>query len=177
MLVTMGTSIGVSRSVSRDEAVAALFASQYRRLLSLATIVLGDRAAAEDAVQEAFIKLHRSWDRIRDLDAAPAYMRSIVMNTSRSGLRKLRVASRYAAPPGVDAASAEEKTVLREDQQEVLDAIRALPRRQRECITLRYYLDLSEKEIAQTLGISQGSVKSNTSRGMTALAAALEVSQ
>jgi RNA polymerase sigma factor (sigma-70 family) len=61
-----------------------------------------------------------------------------------------------------------------DDQQDVLDAMRSLPRRQRECLVLRYYLDLSESEIASTLGISNGSVKSHASRGLAALAKRLE---
>ncbi len=64
--------------------------------------------------------------------------------------------------------------VLLDDQQEVLEAMRSLPRRQRECLVLRYYLDLSESEIASTLGISNGSVKSHASRGLAALAKHLE---
>ena len=70
--------------------------------------------------------------------------------------------------------SAEERVVLLDDQQDVLDAMRTLPRRQRECLVLRYYLELSENEIAATLGISNGSVKSHSSRGLAALARRLE---
>ena len=70
--------------------------------------------------------------------------------------------------------SPEEHALLRDDHQEVLDALRTLPRRQRECLVLRYYLDLSEAEIASTLGISNGSVKSHSSRGLAAVPRHLE---
>ena len=175
MLGTMSIStIQPAVAVDRDRAVEELFATEYTSLLRLSTLVLGDRASAEDAVQDAFVKLHRSFDRIRDLDAAPAYLRSIVMNTSRSGLRRLRVASKYAPPVVPDSHSAEDGSMQREEHRRVIDALQTLPRRQRECIAMRYYLGLSEREIAETLGISPGSVKSHTSRGMSALAALLE---
>jgi RNA polymerase sigma factor (sigma-70 family) len=84
------------------------------------------------------------------------------------------VARRRVEPVSTAGISAEEHVVLMDDQQDVLDAMRALPRRQRECLVLRYYLDLSEAEIASTLGISNGSVKSHASRGLAALARRLE---
>jgi len=175
MLGTMSSStIQPAATVDRHRAVEDLFAAEYTSLLRLATLVLGDRASAEDAVQEAFVKLHRSWDRIRDLDAAPAYLRSIVLNTSRSGLRRLRTASKYQPQVVPDSRSAEDGSMQREEHRRVIEALQTLPRRQRECIAMRYYLNLSEREIAETLGISQGSVKSHTSRGMSALAALLE---
>ncbi len=65
---------------------------------------------------------------------------------------------------------------MREDQQQVLDALRSLPARQRDCLVLRYYEDMSEAQIADTLGISKGSVKTHTSRGMAALGKLLEAS-
>ena len=167
-------SVSTIRADGRDAAVEELFATQYTSLLRLATLVLGDRSAAEDAVQDAFIKLHRSWHRINDLDAAPAYLRSIVMNNSRSGLRRVRVASKYASKVAPASDSAEDGSMQRAEAQRVVDALQTLPRRQRECIALRYYLGCREREVAETLGISLGSVKSHTSRGMAALAALLE---
>jgi RNA polymerase sigma factor (sigma-70 family) len=102
------------------------------------------------------------------------YLRATVMNLARSRMRRRLVARRRVEPAVRPAMSAEEHTLLLADQQEVLDAVRALPRRQRECLVLRYYLDLSETEIASTLGISNGSVKSHSSRGLAALAQRLE---
>ncbi|MCZ7535399.1 MAG: SigE family RNA polymerase sigma factor [Acidimicrobiia bacterium] len=160
--------------MDRDEALSDLYQDHYRSLVRLAAILVDDREAAEDVVQDAFVKAYRSWGRLKDPAAAPAYLRSIVLNTARSGLRRRLVAARHrpAAPP--PTAAADESVLLSEDRREVLDALRALPRRQRECLTLRYYLDCSEAEIAATLGISTGSVKSHASRGLAALAGRLE---
>jgi RNA polymerase sigma factor (sigma-70 family) len=102
------------------------------------------------------------------------YLRATVMNLARSRMRRRLVARRRVEPVSAVSASPEEHAVLLSDQQDVLDAVRALPRRQRECIVLRYYLDLSEAEIASTLGISAGSVKSHSHRGLAALARRLE---
>lgn len=158
----------------RDVNLHDLYVAHYRSLVRLAWLLLGDRGSAEDAAQDAFVQLHRSWDRLRDPSAAPAYLRSTVVNLARSRLRRRLVARRHAPVPFPNAASAEEGAAGREDEREVLAVLRALPRRQRECLALRYYLDLSEAEIAATLGISTGSVKSHSHRGMAALASKLE---
>ena len=160
--------------VDRDEALRDLYQDHYRSLVRLAALLVDDRESAEDVVQDAFVKAYRSWERMRDPAAAPAYLRSIVLNTARSGLRRRLVAARNRPSPAPDAAPADEPALLSEDRREVLEALRSLPRRQRECLTLRYYLDCSEAEIAETLGISKGSVKSHASRGLAALAGRLE---
>lgn len=174
----MINAVSISRADAvddRDAALHELFEGHYRSLLRLAALLVDDRETAEDVVQDAFVKLHRAWGRIQDPDAAPAYLRSVVLNTARSRLRRRLVAARHRndAPPGI-AGAADEGALLREDQREVLDALATLPRRQRECLVLRYYLDLSESEIAATLGISNGSVKAYASRGLDALATLLE---
>jgi RNA polymerase sigma-70 factor (sigma-E family) len=158
----------------RDEHLHDLYVAHYRSLVRLACVLLDDPGAGEDVAQDAFVRLHRSWNRLRDPSAAPAYLRSTVVNLARSGLRRRLVARRHAPTPFPNAASAEEGAAGRDDEREVLAALRALPRRQRECLTLRYYLDLSEADIAATLGISTGSVKSHSHRGLAALASKLE---
>ena len=150
----------------RDEALRWLFEEQYASLVRLAALLTDDRETAEDVVQEAFVRMYRAWDRVREVSAAPAYLRSIVLNLARSGLRRKRMARRRGRGAQADAASAEDDALIREDQRVVLAALRSLPRRQRECLTLRYYQDLSEAEIAEGLGISAGSVKSHSSRGI-----------
>jgi RNA polymerase sigma-70 factor (sigma-E family) len=155
----------------RDEALTCIYRAEYRRLVRLACLLLDDRGAGEETVQEAFIRLHRHWARVQD---APAYLRSTVLNLARSRLRRRLVARKHQPTPRPNAVSAEAHAVLSEDQREVIAALRGLPRRQRECLVLRYYLELSEAEIASTLGISAGSVKSHTHRGLAALAAKLD---
>jgi RNA polymerase sigma-70 factor (sigma-E family) len=155
----------------RDVALAALHREHYAGLVRLACLLLDDRGAGEEVVQEAFVRVHGSWARV---DRPLTYLRATVLNLSRSRMRRRLVARRRVEPVTPPATSPEEHVVLLADQQEVLDAVRALPRRQRECIVLRYYLDLSEAEIASTLGISAGSVKSHSHRGLAALEKRLE---
>ena len=164
----------VAIRTDRDDGLRQLFESQYHALVRLACLLLDDRGLGEEIVQDAFVKLHGSWDRIADPAAAPAYLRSTVLNLARSRMRRRLVARKHepvALPP---TASAEERVMLREDQAEVLNALRALPTRQRECLALRYYFELSEAEIAAVLAISAGSVKTHTHRGRNALAEKLE---
>ena len=163
--------------VGADAALSELHRSHYRRCLRLAAMLVDDPASAEDVVQEAFVNVYRSWDKVRSLDAAPAYLRSAVLNTARSRLRRRQTAAKHpVAPPGV-AAGADHYVVANERQQHLIEALRALPRRQRECVTLRYYEELSEQETSVALGVSIGAVKSNTSRGLAALASYMEDSR
>jgi len=157
-----------------DALVAALFAAEAPRLVSLASFFVEDRTAAEDLVQEAFIRLARSTHRIRDPERAAAYLRSIVINLARDHNRRGLVSLRHRPPAVLDEPSAEETAAARESRTEVVDALRGLPHRQRDCLVLRYYLDLPVEEIAATLGISANSVKTHLQRGMRALANTLE---
>ncbi len=160
----------------RDRLLSELYQEHYRSLVRLAATLLDRRELAEEVVQEAFIKLHRKLDKVRDLERADAYLRSIVMNLARSKMRRRQVARKHQPDPLPDAPGADVGVVVREDQQQVLDALRSLPARQRDCLVLRYYEDMSEAEIADTLGISKGSVKTHTSRGVAALGTTLEAS-
>jgi len=91
-------------------------------------------------------------------------------------MRHRTVVERHQPDPLLDADSAERGAVLAETSSEVMGALRRLPQRQREVLVLRYYLDLSEAQIAHTLGVSRGAVKSHASRGMSALRLSLELS-
>jgi len=160
-----------------DEQLADLYRQHYRSLVRLAALLLDDRAASEEVVQDAFVKLHQSWDRVADPTKRVAYLRSVVLNGARTrGRRRQARARLQIVDPGF-AESAETGAIRAEDHREVLVALRSLPGRQRDCLVLRYYLDLSEASIAETLGISPGSVKTHTHRGMASLARALEPRQ
>jgi RNA polymerase sigma-70 factor (sigma-E family) len=165
-------------AVRRDEAVGGelvdLYREHYAGLVRLASLLLHDVAAAEDVTQDAFAKVHLAWDRIREPAKALAYVRSAVLNGARSHARHLHVVDRNRPEPRRDAQSAEAGALAGEEHREVIAALRALPTRQRECLALRYYLGLSEAEIAETLGISAGSVKTHTYRGLAALEQTLE---
>ena len=159
---------------SEDEAIAALFHEHGRSLVRLARLFADDRNAAEDLVQEAFLRLRRSFHRIESPDRTAAYLRSIVLNLARDHNRRGLMSLRHRMPEPESGLSAEDRIVIREDQQQVIDALQALPRRQRDCVTLRYYLDLSIPDIAMTLGISVNSVKTHLQRGMAVLETRLE---
>ena len=152
-----------------DEAVTALYVSSYRPMVRLAVLLVGSAVEAEELVQDSFVALHGRWWRLRDHDRALAYLRSTVVNRCRSALRHRRVVDRHLPAPLDDAPSAEHAVLTRAARGEVVAALHRLPTRQREVLVLRYYGDLSEAEIATTLGISRGAVKSHASRGMAAL--------
>ncbi len=149
------------------QGVTALYQAHALGLIRLAVIMLGDRPTAEDVVQDAFAGLYRRWHALTDTGKALSYVRSSVLNGARSALRQR---ARQPASPGDPAAeSAEAAALLSEEHREVLAAIRRLPDRQREALVLRYYLELDEEDIAQSMGISRGTVKSTTSRAIAAL--------
>lgn len=157
-----------------DEAVTALYRVHAGGLRRLAVLLVDDPETAEDVVQDAFVRLHRRWLALRDPDKALAYLRTSVVNGSRSRLRRRRTERRFVPPP-VDNYPSAEHTVLRTaDLRAVREGLVQLPRRQREVLVLRYYLDLPEAEIADALGISRGSVKSHSARGIATLAARME---
>ena len=173
----LDTSDAVDPAADVDPAspdVLALFAREAASLTRLARFYLDDRTAAEDLVQEAFIRLSRSAGRIRRGGNPAAYLRSIVINLARDHNRRGLVSLRHRPSAHADAPSAEEDAHARAERQEVIDALRALPRRQRDCVTLRYYLDLSIADIAETLGLSSNTVKTHLHRGLASLAQTLE---
>ena len=153
-------------------AVTELYAGHALGLVRLAVLLVGDRASAEDVVQDAFLGLYRRWDQLPDTSAPLAYLRVSVLNGCRTVLRgrsrSLRASATAAAEPP-PAESAEARALLSEEQRTVALALRRLPVRQREALVLRYYLDLSEQEIAAAMGISRGTVKSATSRALAAI--------
>ena len=116
----------------------------------------------------------RGTRHLRGDDALP-YLRAAVLNGCRSQLRRRAIARRFAGTSGkpleqVTCGSAEQELIRAEERRRVLGALAALPSRRREVLVLRYYLGLSEAEIAKVLGISTGTVKSTAARGLAALA-------
>ena len=166
----------VTEQWDADEAVTQLYTAHYRSLVRLSALMLRDSAVAEEVVQDAFVAMHGRWRKLRDPDKALAYLRQSVANGSRSVLRRRTVADRHLArqPSPAAVASAEHSVMSTVEHDEVLVALRQLPERQRETLVLRYYGELSEAEIATTMGISRGAVKSHASRGMAALRSTLE---
>jgi RNA polymerase sigma factor (sigma-70 family) len=156
-----------------DALVVRLFEEEGQALVRLVRLFVDDRNAAEDLVQEGFIRLARSAHRIKDESKAAAYLRSIVLNLARDHNRRGLVSLRHHLPLDDRRASTEDTIVLRDDQQAVIDVLRDLPHRQRDCIVLRYYEELGIDDIAASLGISRNSVKTHLRRGLAAMERAL----
>jgi len=146
-----------------------LYRTHRMRLVRLAVLLVDEPATAEDVVQEAFTGLHRHWSNLRDSGAALGYLRTAVVNGSRSVLRRRKTARDYTPPHQVNARSAESLAMLSAEHQAVVSALSKLPPRQREVLVLRYYGGLSEAEIAEAAGITRGTVKSTASRALEAL--------
>ena len=146
-----------------------IFVVSYRRLVVQLYGVTGDAAEAEDLVQEAFVRAAAAGRRFLKVDNHEAWLRTVAINIQRSRWRKLRnfsrMRERLAAPPT-------DLPVL-EDRLDVIEALRGLPKGQREVVALHYLADLGVAEVARTLGIAEGTVKSRLSRGRDALALAL----
>ena len=155
-------------AIDADTAIEQLYAAHYLGLVRMAVLLLRDQGLAEDVVQDSFVAVHGRWDRV-DPAKAPAYLRQTVVNRSRSALRHRTVVARHRPEPLPDAAPADVSVLQSERRTAVLDALAELPTRQREVLVLRHYLDLSEADIATTLGISRGAVKSHASRGAATL--------
>jgi RNA polymerase sigma-70 factor (sigma-E family) len=167
-----GGPVVTQQDTHHDEAprtLEDLYREHRMRFVRLAVLLVDDPATAEDVVQEAFTGLHRHWSRLRDEHAALGYLRTAVVNGSRSVLRRRRTAREYTPPHTADARSAESLAMLSAEHQAVVSALGKLPRRQREVLVLRYYGGLSEAEIAEATGISRGTVKSTASRGLEAI--------
>jgi RNA polymerase sigma-70 factor (sigma-E family) len=173
-LVARGTTGAVAVAWDADQAVTALYSAHYRSLVRLSALLVRDLATAEEVVQDAFVAMHGAWRRLRDPEKALSYLRQSVVNRSRSVLRHRAVVEKYAPKGLPDAPSAENGAIVELERSAVVKALSALPTRQREALVLRYYGDMSEAEIASTMGISRGAVKSHTARGMAALRSVLE---
>ncbi|MGZ9935430.1 RNA polymerase sigma factor [Streptomyces sp. NC-S4] len=159
----------------RPPTVTELYHAHRLRMVRLAVLLVDDLATAEDVVQDAFTALYRRHgEQITEVDNALGYLRTAVVNTSRSVLRRRRTVRAWTPPAAADIPSAEDHVVLDEAHREVLAALGRLTPRRRQVLVLRYWAELSEAEIAATLGISRGAVKSNASRGLDALERILE---
>lgn len=159
---------------SARAAVTEIFHHHYRRLVGLAGLLVDDRETAEEIVQDAFESLSRHWRQLRDPSAAVVYLNRTVVNRSRSTVRRRVTERGYVLPEAGVEPSAESVGVEDSRRQELVGAVRGLPQRQREVVVLRYFLDLSEEEIAAWLGVSKGSVKRHAFRANDTLQKRME---
>jgi RNA polymerase sigma-70 factor (sigma-E family) len=149
--------------------VTDLYAAHRLTLVRLAVLLVDDRETAQDIVQDAFAGLHQRQHALADPDRALGYLRTSVVNGARSTLRRRRTARAYVPAHEPPEPSPEAALVIAEEHREMLEAVRELPRRQREVVVLRYWLNLDEASIARELGVSRGTVKSSASRALKAL--------
>ncbi|MFE9885042.1 SigE family RNA polymerase sigma factor [Streptomyces scopuliridis] len=155
-----------------DDATAAefhaFFERHYAELSRLAYLLTGDADTADDLAADALLAMWRRWDRVRAADHPVAYARGVVANLARSrirsAVRERRRVSLFWSQRGERFDDPDVPAVL-----DVQAALRRLPFRKRACVVLRYALDLSERDTALALGISAGTVKSQSSRGMAEL--------
>jgi RNA polymerase sigma-70 factor (sigma-E family) len=154
--------------------VRALYEERHAELVRFATFITGDADAAQDVSQEAFMRVYDAWDRLDDPDRAVAYLRATVVNLSRGRHRHQLVAQRNQPPRLVAVPSAEDDAIGRVGRNAVLAAVSALPSRQRACVVMRHWLRMTESEIAATLDVSIGSVRTHNKRGVQTLQRKLE---
>jgi RNA polymerase sigma-70 factor (sigma-E family) len=161
---------------ARRRFVEDVYHAEVKSLVRLARIFTDDRNGAEDIVQEAFIRLFHASDRINDRSRSVAYVRSIVLNLARDHNRRGLMSLRHqdAMIERRAPVQPDEHLARTESQSEVLDALARVSPRQRDCLVLRFYLELSESEIAETLEISPNSVKTHCRRGLENMAELLE---
>jgi RNA polymerase sigma-70 factor (sigma-E family) len=149
----------------RDEGLDELFRQHHQRVVRLAFLLTQDTGIAEEIAQEAFVRVWQAWDRVQD---GPAFLRTTAVNLAKSSLRRRALETRHRFKRGEDAVHVDPSTRI--------DAIRALerlPMRQRMCVALRFYEDLSESDTAAVMGISVGAVKSQTFKALQRLGSIL----
>jgi RNA polymerase sigma factor (sigma-70 family) len=170
----MATMAAVGEGAAVD--VAALHRMHYRDLVRLASFLIEDVGRCEELAQEAFAHLVARPGALHDPDKAAAYLRSSVLNGARSVRRRRDPRARlaFAGSTRRDAERPDEAAERHDEEAAVLEALRTLPHRQQSVLVLRYWLSLSEADIAATLGIGAGTVKTHARRGLAALATRLE---
>ena len=176
-MTPVGTRRDAAARAAADDGVSTLYAVHWRPMVRLAWLFVHDDLLAEEIAQDAFVSLHRKWNDVREGRGA-AYLRQCVVNGARSALRHHKVEQRYLestrARGRLHVASAEDEAMSVTGTDELFGRLQRLPDRQREVLVLRYFLDLSEAQIAETLGIAPGSVKAHAHRGLAALRTQME---
>lgn len=176
-MTVVGPRRDAAARAAADDGVSSLYAVHWQPMVRLAWLFVHDDLLAEEIAQDAFVALHRRWGDVQEGRGA-AYLRQSVVNGARSALRHSKVEQRYldSTTRGghLRVASAEESALASVGSADLFARLQRLPARQREVLVLRYYLDLSEAQIADALGIAPGSVKAHAHRGLAALRTQME---
>jgi RNA polymerase sigma-70 factor (sigma-E family) len=169
------TDTGIVSLTMEQEAPRGKLAELYERhapaALGFATLLTGDRAAAEDLVQEAFIRVAGRFRHIRMQGSFEAYLRTTIVNLHTSGLRRRKLERQYLKREANRPTPASMPMPDIDTRQEMRRALQLLPPRQRAAIVLRYYADMSERQVAEELGCSAAAARSLVARGMEVLRA------
>lgn len=166
-----------SPAAADEEFIRQAYQAHAVGLVRVAVLLLGDQPSAEDVVQDAFLSLYKTLPRLRDRARVLAYLRASVVNGCRSVHRSRKRALLRGVPHDPPVWSAESAAMVGEERRELLAAVARQPRRAREILALRYYLDLTDAEIGAALGISRSTVSSTASRALAALARELKEQQ
>jgi len=156
-------------TTDRDAGLRDLYERRHADMVRFASFLTGDVATAEDIAQDAFAKVFDSWDRINDLDRIDAYLKSTVVNLVRGGHRKQQLGERRETTHLSVVPSAEDDAVGQIGRERVLVAVSGLPLRQRACVVMRYWMRMTESEIAEILELSVGSIRTHLKRGTESL--------
>jgi RNA polymerase sigma-70 factor (sigma-E family) len=154
---------------SQRASLQDLYRAEADSLLRLAALMLPNVSDAEEVVQEAFVRSYLAWPRLEDPDRAVAFLRSAVLNEARSRIRRQKVAARLRLRSDA-SPSAEQGALTHIQRAELAKILQRLSARQRECVVLRHYVGLTEKETAEIIGVQVGSVKTHCHRGLARLA-------
>jgi RNA polymerase sigma-70 factor (sigma-E family) len=171
MMTVVGGELSDRRGPSA--VLGEVFRGHYSSLVGLARLL--DRDDADELVQEAFVRVHVAWERLHDQDDPLPYLRQVVVNLARSGIRRKVLARRRPLTLAPPVRAAEDDALAGDDRRAVRAALDVLSVRQRECVVLRYFLDCSTEETAEALGVSEGTVKTHLHRGLAAMEKVLEV--
>jgi RNA polymerase sigma-70 factor (sigma-E family) len=155
---------------SAEAAFRDFVETRWQALVRIAYLLVGDHGHAEDLVQIALVRTHRNWHRIERRDAPEVYVRKALVNLANSHWRR-RLRRREHPSEYVPEQATPDHTELTDRRDELWSALQALPPRMRAVLVLRYFEDLSEAQVADALGCSTGSVKSQASRGLARLRA------
>ena len=163
----------ISATTDRDEGLRQLYERCHADMVRFAAFLTGDVTAAEDIAQDAFARVFDAWDRIDDHERIDAYLKATVVNLVHGGRRKREVAERSATTHLRVVPSAEDDALGHFDRDGVLAAVAALPLRQRACVVMRHWMRMTETEIAESLELSVGSVRTHVKRGTESLKSSL----
>lgn len=176
LLVRLVIVMGQMNTSSLEEAVATrgeqklsdLYCRYATEAVRLAFLITGDRHAAEDITQDAFVRLFGRFQDLRSPEAFEVYLRRTIVNLSRDRFRRLRLERDHSVQLDSSVGQADAAARL-EDRELIRHTLRGLPHRQRAALVLRFYMDLSEEQTAEVLQCSVAAVKSLATRATTSL--------